>query len=71
MLTRGLTALGEAGFGLGPEANGDLFDFLRGGCDLALAGDADQTSEAGIAVPMQLLGVGERIARRSPCDAGR
>jgi hypothetical protein len=43
---------------LGQE-RGDLLDVLGGGGHEALACDADQSSELGIAVAMKLLGVGE------------
>ena len=41
------------------EREGDLLDVLGGGGDQALDAHAGQTSEAGVAVAVQLLGVGE------------
>lgn len=49
----------EALFWLRPEAKGDLLDVLGGGGKQALAGDTRATSKAGVAMAMQLLGVGE------------
>jgi hypothetical protein len=46
-------------FRLRREAERDLLDALGGGCEQALDAHAHQTSEAGIAVAVQLLGVGE------------
>ena len=45
----------------GPERQGEsnLLDVLCGGGEQALAGDGKKASEAGIAVAVELLGVGE------------
>src|SRR5690606_12613320 len=42
----------------------DLLDVLCGGLQQALAGDADKASKAGVAVAVQLLGVGEGAFHR-------
>jgi len=43
----------------GCEREGDLLDVLGGGSEQALTRDGDQSAEAGVAVAMELLGVGE------------
>ena len=49
----------EAWFWLWPQAQGDLFDVLSCGCNQALPSDPCAASEAGVAMTMQLLGVGK------------
>jgi len=41
------------------EGQGDFLDVLGGGGEQALACDGNQSSEAGIAVAVRLLGVGK------------
>ncbi len=42
------------------DDEGEFLDVLGGGCEQALAFDAYETSESGVAVPVELLGVSKR-----------
>ena len=55
----GVPVSGHTWFGSLCEGYCDLFDVLRCGCHQALACDADETSEAGITVPVKLFGIGK------------
>ena len=46
------------------ERHGDLLDVLGGCSQQALACDAGETSKAGIAMPVKLLGIGKRALDR-------
>jgi hypothetical protein len=60
-----LTVVGRVRRGLsgpdGPGSQGEshLFDVLGGGGKQALASDGNKASEAGIAMPVELFGIGE------------
>ena len=47
-------------YGPGSQGEIDLLDVLCGGGEQALAGDGEEASKAGVAVAVELLGVGER-----------
>ena len=47
-------------YGPGSQGESDLLDVLCGGGEQALAGDGEEASKAGVAVAVELLGVGER-----------